>query len=140
MKKLKAGIIAVAVTAMVSAVGIVFAIDGAPAADSAAILKANGMTCGSCAARIEAALSGEKGVESVQVDVGAGRVAVVYDSKLVKPEQLAEKVTSTGYGSSILSVMTRNEFDSVIGTDKESQAASGGCGCCNRKNTQREKI
>ncbi|OGW38786.1 MAG: hypothetical protein A2X58_07065 [Nitrospirae bacterium GWC2_56_14] len=140
MKKLKAGIIAVAVAAVVSAVGVVFAIDGAPAGDSAAILKATGMTCVSCAARIEAALTGEKGVESVQVNVGAGRVAVVYDSKLVKPEQLAEKVTATGYGSSILSVMTRNEFDSAIGADKEGQAASGGCGCCNRKNTQKETL
>lgn len=134
MTKFKAGIIAAAVAAAVSVVGVVSALDRAPAGDSAAILKAVGMTCGSCAARIEQALSTQQGVESVQVDVGAGRVAVLYDSKQVKPEQLSEKVTATGYGSSVLSVMTKDQYLSAVSGGKADEGAAGGCACCNRRN------
>lgn len=139
MNRMKAGIIAVAVAAVVSAFGVVSALEKAPAGDSAAILTATGMTCGSCAARIETALSDEKGVESVQVDVAAGRVAVVYDSKQVKPEQLAEKVTATGYGSRVLSVTSKDKY-TASATGAAADDASPGCGCCNRKNSQKEKL
>ena len=139
MNRFKKGIIAVAVAAVVSAVGVVSALDKAPAGDAATILKATGMTCGSCAARIEGALSAENGVESVQVDVAGGRVAVVYDSAQVQPEQLAEKVTATGYGSNILSIMTKDEY-MALAKGSGAGSASSGCGCCNRKNIQKENI
>ena len=66
-----------------------FAVRIRPAADHVAVLKTAGMTCGGCSTSIEKALQSARGVAAVEVDVGAGRVVVAYDSRAVKPEALA---------------------------------------------------
>lgn len=103
--------------------------------DSVAVLRTLGMTCGSCAVRIEKTLKAEGGVEAVNVDVGGGQVVVGYDSKRVRPERIAEKVTGTGYGSSILQVLTADEYRTMNGRGVRAAAAGGGCGggCCPSK-------
>ncbi len=103
------------------------------AADAVAVLKTNGMTCGSCAGRIESVLKEKAGVASVQVDVDGGRVVVAYDSKVAKPEALAESVTGIGYGSSILQTLSSEEYKALTGNGGASAAKTGGCACCNKK-------
>lgn len=130
--------VAVALALTIGA-GAVFALnqpgsgDSGVTADSVALLKTQGVTCGSCAGRIERALKQKPGVASVEVDVDAGRVAVAYESKVVKPETLAETVTAAGYGSSILQVMSTEDFKAQTGRNVGPQTANaGGCGCCNK--------
>ena len=123
--------------ALVIGAGAVFALnrpDSGATGDSVAVLKSQGVTCGSCAARIEKALKEKAGVASVEVDLDAGRVLVAYDSKATKPETLAETVTGLGYGSSVLQVLSTEQYKALTGGNIPQQTAkAGGCGnCCNK--------
>lgn len=123
---------ALVLLAMLVVGAFAFAVRLEAAADSVAVLRTHGMTCGSCASRIEQTLRHEKGVASVDVDVNAGRVVVGYDSKKVRPEAIAEQVTGSGYGSSILQVVTPEQYRSMTGQNIAASRQQGGCGsgCC----------
>lgn len=103
-------------------------------ADSVAVLRTTGMTCGSCASKISQALESLKGVAVTEVDVNGGWVIVGYDTKGIKPEALAEKVKETGYYSQVVEVVTPERFKQITGRDIGQKAApSGGCGGCGAK-------
>jgi copper chaperone CopZ len=100
-------------------------------ADAVAVLRATGMTCSSCSDQITRALESLRGVAVTEVDVANGWVVVGYDSKAVRPEALAEKVSSTGFGSSLQAVMTPERYQQMTGRDIGRKASvSGGCGGC----------
>jgi periplasmic mercuric ion binding protein len=141
MKKPLMGMVKLGVTvvlALVIGAGAVYALNQSGfgvKADSVAVLKSQGISCGSCAGRIEKSLKEKPGVASVEVNVDSGRVMVAYDSKVAKPETLAETVTSVGYGSSILQVLTTEQYRVMTGKSAPVQTAkTGGCGsgCCNK--------
>lgn len=96
-------------------------------ADSVAVLKTTGMTCGSCSNAISKELRGLKGVAVTEVDVAGGWVIVGYDTKIVKPESLAAKVKTAGFGSSVHLILTPEQFKQVTGRDIGAKARSGGC-------------
>jgi len=100
------------------------------AADSVAVLKTTGMTCGSCSTKISKALESLTGVVSTEVDVDGGWVIVGYDKKTIKPEVLADKVKSAGFGSNVHLVLSPEQFKQITGKDIDSTAppASGCCG------------
>lgn len=103
-------------------------------ADSITVLKTTGMTCGSCSSKITKALESLKGVAVSEVDVEGGWVVVGYDTKTVKPEALAEMVSSTGFGSNVHMVLTPEQFKQITGRDIGKKASpSGGCGGCGTK-------
>lgn len=103
-------------------------------ADSIAVLKTSGMTCGSCSGKISTALDSMKGVAAAEVDVEGGWVVVGYDTKAVKPESLAEKVKSAGFDSNLHMVLTPEQFRQITGRDIGRKApSSGGCGGCGAK-------
>lgn len=132
---LKLGV--VAVVALVVGAGAVLALnrpgpDVEP--DSVVVLKSLGVTCGSCAGKIEKALNGKPGVGTVAVDVDSGQVIVSYDAKVARPESLAETVTAAGFGSSILQNFSMEQYQALTGRSVSAvaQAKTGGCGggCC----------
>ena len=103
-------------------------------ADSVAVLKTTGMTCGSCSSKITKALEALQGVAVTEVDVEGGWVVVGYDTKSVKPEALAEKVSGAGFGSNVHQVLTPEQFKQITGRDIGKKASpSGGCGGCGPK-------
>lgn len=103
-------------------------------ADSIAVLRTDGMTCSSCSSKISTALEALKGVAVTEVDVDGGWVVVGYDTKAVKPEALAEKVKSAGFGSNVHLVLTPEQFKGLTGRDIGKKApSSGGCGGCGTK-------
>jgi len=117
--------------------GAVFAVnqpDPGAEADSVVVMKTQGMTCGSCAGKIEKSLKEKPGVASVEVDVDNGGIAVAYDAKVATPEILAETVTALGYESSILQNFSVEQYRALTGRNvaSASPAKSGGCGCCNK--------
>lgn len=56
-----------------------------------------GMTCASCAARVEGALAGVEGVAHASVNFAAGRATVEYDPTRVSVPALLDRVRSIGY-------------------------------------------
>ena len=66
-------------------------------------LTVSGMTCGSCAARVEKTLNRQEGVRRAGVNFATGRATVVYDPTVVGVEDLVEAVGGTGYGLAPLS-------------------------------------
>jgi mercuric ion binding protein len=103
-------------------------------ADSVAVLKTTGMTCGSCSSKITKALETLKGVAITEVDVEGGWVVIGYDTKTVKPDALAAQVNSTGFGSNVHMVLTPEQFKQMTGREIGKNASpSGVCGGCGTK-------
>jgi copper chaperone CopZ len=119
-------------TAAVFLVTLAFHVKAGATADSIAVLKTTGMTCGSCSSRITAALQAQRGVAVTEVDVEGGWVIVGYDTKIVKPETLVEKVTGAGYGSNVHQELTPERFKQMTGRDIGTKTATTS-GCCGSK-------
>lgn len=108
---------------------LAFRVQTGVTADSIAVLKTNGMTCGACADTITSSLKGIHGVAASEVDVENGYVVIGYDTAKTTPEALAATVNSSGYASSVARIMPPAEFRRLVGRnigEKESQ----GQGCC----------
>lgn len=110
---------------------LAFHVRAGATADSVAVLKTTGMTCGSCSSKIAAALQTVNGVAVTEVDIEGGWVVVGYDTKTVKPETLVEKVTGAGFVSGIHKVLTPEQFKQITGRDIGKKAASTS-GCCGK--------
>jgi Cu+-exporting ATPase len=63
-------------------------------------LPVSGMTCASCAARVERSLNGLDGVTAT-VNYATERATVDFDDAAVAPEQLVDAVASAGYGATL---------------------------------------
>jgi len=63
-------------------------------------LPIEGMTCSSCAGRVEKSLNGIEGVEAT-VNLATERATVSFDPGLVAPEELIGAVESVGYSASL---------------------------------------
>ncbi|RII24970.1 MAG: copper chaperone [Geobacter sp.] len=126
------GVILVAVVTLLSV--LAFHVRIGVTADSVAVLRTIGMTCGSCSSKITKELEREKGVAVTEVDIAGGWVIVGYDTKMVHPEKLAQKVSETGFDSKVYAVLTPKEFRQIAGREiGKSASASAGCGGCGTK-------
>jgi copper chaperone CopZ len=96
-------------------------------ADSVAVLKTAGMTCGSCSGKITEVLQRVKGVAVTEVDVEGGWVLVAYDTKAVNPEVLAAAVNGIGFTSGVHQTLTPEQFRQITGRDVGKKAAASGC-------------
>ena len=61
-------------------------------------LEVSGMTCGSCAARVEKVLGRQEGVERAGVNFATGRATVMFDPGRATVEGLVAAVEKIGYG------------------------------------------
>lgn len=123
-KLINAAILVTAV-ALVSVLG--FYVKVGATADSIAVLKTTGMTCGSCSSQITKSLEAVKGVAVTEVDVEGGWVVVGYDTKTTKPDVIASKVSETGFSSSVYRVLSPEQFKQITGRDIGKKASPGGC-------------
>lgn len=60
-------------------------------------LRITGMTCASCAARVERALARSEGVLSARVNLATERATVVYDPSRTSASELVDRVRDAGY-------------------------------------------
>ncbi len=74
------------------------------AASSQAVFALEGMTCATCAMRIEKGLKKVPGVLDAQVNLATERGTVTYDAALTGPEQMIQKVEATGYKATPLNL------------------------------------
>jgi len=65
------------------------------------ILRSEDLSCPSCIAKIEKALSSTEGVESARVHFNTGRIEIEYDAEVVDSVKLIDVVRSTGYESKV---------------------------------------
>ncbi len=61
-------------------------------------LSVSGMTCGSCAARVEKVLRRQEGVSEAAVNLATERAAVAFDPSVVSVDDLVAAVGKAGYG------------------------------------------
>src|SRR6266704_5220278 len=66
-------------------------------ADSRAVLALEGMTCASCAMRIEKGLKKVPGVTDANVNLATEQATVTYDPNQTGLEQMVQKVDAVGY-------------------------------------------
>ena len=66
-------------------------------ADSRAVLALEGMTCASCAMRIEKGLKKVPGVKDASVNFATEQATVTYDPSQTNVEQMVQKVEAVGY-------------------------------------------
>src|SRR5207244_4974882 len=66
-------------------------------ADSRAVLALEGMTCASCAMRIEKGLKKVPGVKDASVNFATEQATVTYDPTQANLEQMIQKVDAVGY-------------------------------------------
>ncbi|MGQ0520070.1 MAG: cation transporter, partial [Actinomycetota bacterium] len=71
---------------------------GAPGPATEVELSVSGMTCGSCAARVQKVLARQAGVERAAVNFATGRASVVFDPSRVAAGDLVAAVGKIGYG------------------------------------------
>lgn len=64
---------------------------------SKVIMKLDDLSCPSCMAKIEGALSGTKGVTSAKVLFNASKAKVEFDENQVNADSLVAKVEALGY-------------------------------------------
>lgn len=124
--KVTAGIVVVVVVLL----GVLaFHVRTGATADSVAVLKTTGMTCGSCSSKITKAVGALRGVAVTEVDVDGGWVIVGYDDKIVKPDAIVQAVKGSGFGSNVYAVLTPEQFRRATGRAIGTKAASSR-GCC----------
>ena len=109
--------------------GLVMQFDAA--VNAVAVLQTEGMTCGSCAGKVEKVLLERGGVASVQVNVQQGIVIASYDARAVDPRFLAAAISRTGFPSRLREVMSMQEFRALVAGG--AGCSSGGCGNCSKK-------
>jgi Cu+-exporting ATPase len=68
-----------------------------PQTESRTVLALEGMTCASCAMRIEKGLKKVPGVIEANVNLATEKAAVIYDPALTNLEQMVQKVEAVGY-------------------------------------------
>ena len=79
----------------------------------------SGMTCGSCAARVERALSKQDGVERAAVNLATERAVVAFDPERLAVDDLVAAVGKAGYG---LAPITAGSTEEPVDTEAELQA------------------
>jgi len=70
---------------------------GYPVAAAEAVLQVEGMTCATCAGRVERVLAAAPGVLKAEVNLVTGAARVDYVAGVVAPSELAALVTGAGY-------------------------------------------
>ncbi len=65
------------------------------------VLRSQELTCPSCIAKIEKALTALPGVEEAKVHFNTGRIEVSHDPQLVRGEELEKAIRSIGYEARI---------------------------------------
>ncbi|MBI5443503.1 MAG: heavy-metal-associated domain-containing protein [Deltaproteobacteria bacterium] len=93
------------------------------------LLQVEGLSCGSCEARVRKALTEKPGVRAVDVNLSQKTVTVEYEEGAADPKELADRITRLGYPARFLA-----SGPGVPGPKRAEGKPAGGCGgdCCNR--------
>ncbi|MFM9126302.1 MAG: heavy metal translocating P-type ATPase, partial [Solirubrobacterales bacterium] len=88
-------------------------------------LPIEGMSCASCAMKVEKSLGAVEGVSEATVNFATGRAAVAFEPGTTDPEELAEAVRSAGYSVIEPSPHEGHHHDDHAGHDHMNHATPG---------------
>jgi cation-transporting ATPase V/Cu+-exporting ATPase len=88
--------------------------------------KVEGMTCGSCAARVQRVLRRQAGVARADVNFATGRARVVYDAAAVAVDDLRAAVDRIGYRIEPLDLQAAGGADRSRGRPDDQEATAAG--------------
>jgi copper chaperone len=93
------------------------------------LLSVQGLSCGSCEARIRETLAKTPGIRAVGVSLAKGQVTVEYTPGMSDPRDLAQSLTRLGYPARFVA-----SGSSVPAPGKAGTGSVAGCGgtCCAR--------
>src|SRR5947209_1123091 len=74
-----------------------YAVQGQPETECRVVLSLEGMSCASCAMRIEKGLKKVSGVKDANVNLATEQATVTYDPTQTDIEQMVQKVDAVGY-------------------------------------------
>jgi len=94
-----------------------------------AVFSLEGMTCASCAMRIEKGLKKIPGVADAQVNLATELATVTYDPAQTGPEQMVQKVEAVGYKATSLQVLTPSPVQEEIRNEGNTTLALEGMTC-----------
>jgi mercuric ion binding protein len=101
-------------------------------ADKVVVLVIAGITCGGNVSDLEKALQAKEGIASMEVDVHGGRVIAGFDSKKIRPDEIAATIAGLGYRNNVSEVLSIDQFRAKTGREpgikKRYIRCSGGCG------------
>src|SRR5438045_9431364 len=89
---------------------------GEPVGESRAMLALEGMTCASCAMRIEKGLKKVPGVKDASVNFATEQATVSYDPVQASLEQMVQKVEVVGYKATPQRSQQEEATSAVAGT------------------------
>jgi len=95
-----------------------------------AVLEVGGMTCSSCAVRIEKALNRLPGVAQAAVNLATEQARVQFDPSQAGPDDLIRAVQQEGYEAKVSSVGSRRAISSPVGAgflSRKSASTSPAC-------------
>jgi mercuric ion binding protein len=101
-------------------------------ADNVVVLAVAGITCGGCVADLEKALQAKGGIASIEVDVRGSRVIVGFDSKKIRPDEIAAIISGSGYRNKVSEVLSKEEFMAKTGMEPGIKKRYIGCAGCDR--------
>ena len=64
-------------------------------------LDIGGMSCAACSAAIDKVLNAQNGIKSASVNLTTEKAVVEYDSSIIKPSQIADRVNAMGYTAAL---------------------------------------
>lgn len=65
------------------------------------VIPVSGMTCAACQGRVQRTLSRTDGVVDASVNLMMGNATIEYDASATTPQQLVDRIRSTGYGAEL---------------------------------------
>lgn len=104
------------------------ACQGCAAAGREAPVAQQPVDCEECTSRIVTAVNGRNGVAWVTVDRAGGEVVVGFDSASVRPEAIAATMTDAGYRSSVIRVVSADQYGRMPGGNHAVRKGTTGCG------------
>jgi copper chaperone CopZ len=123
-------ILIIFVTAML--VTLAFFVRLGATADNVVILQTADITRAGCFDDIEKTLQAKEGIASTEVDANVGRVIVGFDSKKIRPDEIAVIISGLGYRNNVSEVLSKEEFRAKTGrepgTNMRTIGCAGGCG------------
>ena len=86
-------------------------------------------TCAACKQKIEAALTAEEGVKSVNYDLASGKVKVVFNSRKTSSAHLRNVINKAGFDADNQKVASgKHGCGSTQHCDMQGNSGCGGCG------------
>lgn len=105
-------------------IGAALVLPAAMAGTDKAVLEVKGMTCGSCANKIQATLKKIDGVREAKVDLSLNEAYVTHDSNQVSRAELVEAVNALGYQASAKAESNADASESASGAAVGAAAGS----------------